>query len=171
MRKGQIIGNLIILAFFIFMLLDSLKLREVRRFGEMGSGFWPILILAMAIVLTAFLILSSFRKSKKGEEKEAPQEPPSPEEAAGRKRARKTVVLCSAATLAYIFAMQWIGFALATLLYVLSFILVLGERRKWVLLVSPVLVTVLILLVFSMFIAIPFPKGIGFFADFSRLLF
>ncbi len=171
MKKSQIIGNLIILAFFIFMLLDSLNLREVRRFGEMGSGFWPILILATAIVLTALLLLSSLRKSKKGEEKEAPQEPPSPEEAAGRKRARKIVVLCSVVTLAYIFAMQWIGFALATLLYVLAFILVLGERRKWVLLVSPILVTVLILVVFSMFIAIPFPKGMGIFADLSRFLF
>ena len=171
MKKGQFIGNLIILAFFLFMLFDSLKLHEVRRFGEMGSGFWPILILATAIVLTALLILSSFRKTKKGEEKEAPQEPPSPEEAAGRKRARKIVVLASGVTLVYIFAMQWIGFALATLLYVLAFILVLGERRKWVLLVSPILVTVLILVIFSMFIAIPFPRGIGIFADLSRFLF
>jgi hypothetical protein len=67
--------------------------------------------------------------------------------------------------------MQAIGFALATLLYVLAFVIVLGERRKMVLLVSPILVTVLILVVFSMFIAMPLPKGIGFFAGFSRFFF
>jgi putative tricarboxylic transport membrane protein len=81
------------------------------------------------------------------------------------------VVIGSVATLVYIFAMQWIGFALATLFYVLAFIVILGERRRWVLIFSPILVTVFILVVFSKFIAIPFPKGIGIFAELSRFLF
>jgi len=171
MKKGQILGNVIILVFFLFMLVDSFKLHEIRRFGEMGSGFWPILVLATAALLTAFLFFSSLRKRKKGDQVETPKEPPSPEEVASRKSGRKIVVLCSLVTLIYIFAMQGIGFALATLLYVAAFIIVLGERRKWVLLVSPVLVTVLILVVFSLFIAIPFPKGMGIFADLSRFFF
>ncbi len=75
------------------------------------------------------------------------------------------------ATLVYIFAMQWVGFAVATLLFFLAFIVILGERRKWVLIFSPPLVTVFILVVFSKFIAIPFPKGIGVFAELSRFFF
>ena len=49
--------------------------------------------------------------------------------------------------------------------------LILGERRKWVVIFSPLLVTVFILVVFSKFISIPFPKGIGVFAELSRYLF
>jgi len=171
MKKGQVIGNLIILAFFIFMLLDSLKLREVRRFGEMGSGFWPIVILSTATILSAFILLSSILQFKKGKGKEAPEEALSPKELASRKKQRNIVILCAAVTLAYIFVMQAIGFALATFLYVLAFILVLGERRRSVLIASPVVVTALILVVFSRLIAMPLPKGMGFFADLSRFFF
>ena len=35
--------------------------------------------------------------------------------------------------LAYIVVMPWIGFILATLIYILVFALALGERRRWVL--------------------------------------
>ncbi len=169
MKKGPIIGNAVILLFFLFLFFESFKLHEVRRFGEMGSGFWPILVLGLACLLSAILLISSLRKGKKKGEKE-PEEafPPDP---AAAKRARNIVILSSLATLAYIFAMQWVGFAIATLLYVLAFIIILGERRKWVLALSPLLVTVFILVVFSKFISIPFPKGIGVFADLSRYFF
>ena len=73
--------------------------------------------------------------------------------------------------LLYIVVMPWIGFGLSTLLYVPAFILVLGERRKLVLILSPLLVTVFVILIFSRFIAIPFPKGVGVFAAFSRLFY
>ena len=171
MKKGPIIGNAVILVFFLFLLINSLKLHEIRRFGEMGSGFWPIVILSTATILSAFILLSSILQIKKGKGKEAPEKALSPEELASRKKQRNIVILSAAATLAYIFAMQAIGFALATLLYVLAFILVLGERRKSVLIVSPAVVTALILVVFSRLIAMPLPKGIGFFADLSRFFF
>jgi putative tricarboxylic transport membrane protein len=172
MKKGPIIGNAVILVFFLSLLLESLKLREVRRFGEMGSGFWPILILALASLLSAILLISSLMKMKRKEKegKEA-DESSSPESTASRKRARRIVFISSVATLVYIFAMQWVGFALATLFYVLAFIVTLGERRKWVLVFSPILVTAFILVVFSKFIAIPFPKGVGIFAELSRFFF
>jgi len=128
-------------------------------------------ILYTATILTAFILLSSILQFKKGKGKEAPEKALSPEELASRKKQRNIVVLCAVVTLAYIFVMQGIGFALATFLYVLAFILVLGERRKWVLMISPVVVTALILVVFSRLIAMPLPKGMGFFADLSRFFF
>jgi putative tricarboxylic transport membrane protein len=170
MKKGPIFGNALILAFFLFMLLNSFKLHEIRRFGEMGSGFWPILILALASVLSAILLFSPLLKRKDPGGKDT-EESPSPGSIASRKRARNNVILSSLATLFYIFAMQWVGFAVATLLYFFAFIVILGERRKWVLIFSPPLVTVFILVVFSKFIAIPFPKGIGVFAELSRFFF
>jgi putative tricarboxylic transport membrane protein len=170
MKKGQIIGNAVIFAFFLFLFFESFKLHEIRRFGEMGSGFWPLLVLGLACLLSGILLISSFLKGKGKGEKESADVPP-PDSIADRRRARNTVIFSSLATLAYILAMQWVGFAVATLLYVLAFIIILGERRKWVLISSPLLVTVFILVVFSKFISIPFPKGIGVFADLSRFLF
>ena len=66
----------------------------------------------------------------------------------------------------------WIGFILATLIYIPAFALALGERRKWVLaVISPFLLTAIIVAVFAKFITIPFPKGVGIFAEFSRLFY
>jgi len=170
MKKGPAVGNAVILVFFLFMLFASLGLHEVRRFGEIGSGFWPISILALASILSAILLFSSLLKGKEKGEKES-EEPPSPDSIASRRSARNIVILSSVATLIYIFAMQWVGFAIATLLYVLGFIIILGERRKWVLIFSPLVVTVFILVVFSKFISIPFPRGSGVFAELSRFFF
>jgi len=65
----------------------------------------------------------------------------------------------------------WIGFILATLLYIPAFALSLGERRKWLLFIAPFLLTAIMIAVFAKFITIPFPKGVGIFADFSRLFY
>jgi hypothetical protein len=54
---------------------------------------------------------------------------------------------------------------------VLAFVLVLEERRKWVLISSPFLITALVIVVFSKFIVIPFPRGMGLFAAFSRFFY
>jgi hypothetical protein len=74
MKKGQIIGNAVILVFFLFLLFDSRKLHEIRRFGEMGSGFWPILILSTAALLSGFLLFSSILNFRKGKGKEGKEQ-------------------------------------------------------------------------------------------------
>jgi putative effector of murein hydrolase len=67
--------------------------------------------------------------------------------------------------------MPWFGFVLSTFLFVFSFAVCLGERRKTVLAVSPFVVTAMIVAVFAKFITIPFPRGVGLFAEFSRLFY
>ncbi len=171
MKRDEIIGNVVIVSFFIFMLANSLKLQGIRRFGEMGSGFWPILILSAAVILSAVLLISSLVGYLKAKRQVSGEPPLSAETAEGLKVRRKKIALSVILLLLYIVVMPWIGFGLSTLLYVPAFILVLGERRKLVLILSPLLVTVFVILIFSRFIAIPFPKGVGMFAAFSRLFY
>jgi putative tricarboxylic transport membrane protein len=171
MKKDEIIASVVMVAFFIFMLINSVGLHEIRRFGEMGSGFWPILVLSAATLLSIFLLISNFMKYLKDKEKTPSGAAISPEAQIDVKSRRKKFALSVIFLLIYIVIMPWIGFVLSTLVYVLAFILVLGERRKLVLIFSPILVTVLMILIFSKFIAIPFPKGVGIFAAFSRLIY
>ena len=171
MKRDEIIGNVVIVSFFIFMLANSFKLQEIRRFGEMGSGFWPILILSAAVILSGVLLISSLVGYLKAKRQGSGEPPLSPEAAEALKIRRKKIALSVLLLLLYIVVMPWIGFGLSTLFYVPAFILVLGERRKLVLILSPLLVTVFVILIFSRFIAIPFPKGIGIFAAFSRLFY
>jgi len=169
MKKDEIIASGVMVAFFIFMLINSVGLHEIRRFGEMGSGFWPILVLSAATLLSIILLISNFMKYLK--EKTPSGAATSPEAQRDVRSRRKKFALSVILLLIYIVVMPWIGFGLSTLIYVLAFILVLGERRKLVLIFSPILVTVLMVLIFSKFIAIPFPKGVGIFAAFSRLIY
>ena len=168
MKKGEIITSGVIVAFFLFMFMDSLKLHEVRRFGELGSGFWPSLILSSGILLGAVLLISNLIKYSREKKEQVPLS----SEAMTDLRCRKRKIGLSIFLLfIYILIMPLIGFVLSTLLYVAGFIFILEERRRLVLALSPVLVTGLVILIFSKFITMPFPRGLGIFASFSRLIY
>jgi hypothetical protein len=169
MKKGEIVFSAVCVAFFGFMLIQTLDLLGQGRSGEVGSGLWPFIALAVALVLSLLMLIASVKKYRAAA-REAPPDL-SAEALAEKKRQRTTVTLSIAAFVAYILVMPWIGFILATLIYILAFALALGERRRWVLAVSPLLVTAVIVGVFAKFIRIPFPKGIGVFAEFSRLFY
>ena len=171
MKRDEIVANILIISFFIFMLINSFKLHEIRRFGEMGSGFWPVLILSTATLLSIILLVSTIIKHLKIKKKASVEATISKEALVDLKNRRKKFVLSVVLLLIYIIIIPWIGFVLSTLIYVLAFILALEERRKSVLIVSPILVTALIVIIFAKFIVIPFPRGVGIFAAFSRLIY
>ncbi|NWF93530.1 MAG: tripartite tricarboxylate transporter TctB family protein [Syntrophaceae bacterium] len=171
MKKNEIVPTLIIIAFFGLMLIHAMGLRFVKRFGEMGSGFWPILILAAAFLLSILLLISHLIKFQR-ERKQAPEErSTSSEEGIDLKNRRKRLALSVVCLLGYILLMPWIGFVLSTLLYVFAFILALGERRRLILAISPFLVTGLTVIVFAKLILMPLPRGVDIFAAFSRLIY
>jgi hypothetical protein len=168
MKKGEFIFSAVCIAFFGFMLFETFELLGQGRPGEVGSGLWPFMALAISTLLSILMLIANIRKSKAG----GPGAQELTAEAiAAKRRARITVTLSVVCFLTYIIVTPWIGFIIATLLYIFVFALVLGERRRWVLAISPVLMTAVIMGVFAKFITIPFPKGIGVFAEFSRLFY
>ena len=168
MKKGEIIFSALCIAFFGFMLFETFELLGQGRPGEVGSGLWPFMALAISTLLSILILIANIRKYKAG----GPGAQELTAEAiAAKRRARITVTLSIVCFITYIIVTPWIGFIIATLLYILVFALVLGERRRWVLAISPVLMTAVIMGVFAKFITIPFPKGVGVFAEFSRLFY
>jgi putative tricarboxylic transport membrane protein len=151
------------------MLTQTMELLGQGRAGEVGSGFWPLLSLAAATALSALWLvrnLAAYAREKPRAASEA-----SPEAIAGVRDRRRKVALSVACLLGYIVLMPWIGFILSTMLFILTFILALEERRMKVLVISPVLITAAIIIVFAKFITMPLPKGVGFLADFSRFFY
>ncbi|MCU0559748.1 MAG: tripartite tricarboxylate transporter TctB family protein [Desulfobacterales bacterium] len=168
MKKGEIVFFGASTAFFGFMLIQAIGLMGQGRPGEIGSGLWPFLALGASAVLSVVLLAGSIQKYRRA----APAaEMPTPEALAEKRRQRLTVALSAACFLVYMIAVPWVGFILATFVFIPAFALALGERRKTVLLIAPVLLTAIIVGVFAKFITIPFPKGVGVFAEFSRLFY
>jgi putative tricarboxylic transport membrane protein len=170
MKKGEIALSAVCLAFFSFMFYEALALRGVGRFGEVGSGFWPLLSLGIATILSVVWLLTNLRKYSR-EKGKAVEKSPAPEEVVAAWQRRRKIALCSVCLLGYIIIMPWIGFILSTILFTLAFVLALGEKRKWVLIVSPLLITAAVVVIFAKFITIALPKGMGMFAEFSRFFY
>lgn len=169
MKKGEIILSAFCVAFFSFMFYEAVKLHGVGRFGEVGSGFWPMLSLGVSVILSLSWLVSILKTLSKAEGKAV--EEPTPETIAAAGSRRKKVAFSIVCILVYIVTMPGIGFILSTLLFVPAFALALEERRKMVLIISPFLITAIMILVFAKFITIPFPKGVGIFAELSRLFY
>jgi putative tricarboxylic transport membrane protein len=167
MKKSEIVFFAVCVAFFSFMFYDGLELRSHGRSGEIGSGLWPLMALGASLLFSVVLLISSVQKFR---QEDAAEDQP-PEANAEKKRQRITVALSVVCFLAYLMLTPWIGFILATFVYIPVFALALGERRRSVLLISPFLLTAIIMAVFAKFITIPFPKGVGIFAEFSRLFY
>jgi hypothetical protein len=169
MKKGEVVLSAVCLVFFSFMFYEALELRGVGRFGEVGSGFWPLLSLGVSTILSLIWLMTNIRKYSR--EKQDTKEKPEPESAAEAWSRRKKVGSSLVCLLCYIVILPWIGFILSTMLFILAFILALDERRKTVLVISPLLITAVIIVVFAKFITMPLPKGVGIFAEFSRLFY
>lgn len=169
MKKGEVVFSAVCLAFFSFMFYEALELRGVGRFGEVGSGFWPLLSLGVTTLLSLIWFITNLRRynlDKRGTEAALPTS-----ETMTSKSGIRKVALCSVCLLVYILVIPWIGFIPSTILFILAFILALEEKRKWVLIISPPLITAVIILIFAKFIMMPLPKGVGIFAEFSRLFY
>ena len=170
MKKGEVILSAVCLAFFSFMFYEALELRGVGRFGEVGSGFWPLLSLGTTSILSLIWLIGNLRRYSR-EKKEAVEERSMPETVAVKRAGQKKIALCTLCLLAYIILTPLIGFILSTVLFILTFILALEEKRRLVLIISPPLITAVVMLIFGKFIMMPLPKGVGIFAEFSRLFY
>ena len=62
-------------------------------------------------------------------------------------------------TIAYIFICNGIGYWFATVVFVFTLLLILGERNWIVVSVLPVVITLMIYVVFYRFLHIPLPEG------------
>lgn len=169
MKKGEIVLSAFCVAFFSFMFYEAVKLHGVGRFGEVGSGFWPMLSLGVSVILSLSWLVSTLGTLSKAKGKAV--EEPTPETIAAAGSRRKKVALSILCIFIYIVIMPWIGFILSTIFFIPVFALALEERRKMVLIISPFLITAITILVFAKFITIPFPKGVSIFAEFSRLFY
>ncbi len=163
MSGGELIFRAACVLFFAVFLPQAWRLGGIRRYGEVGSGFWPLVILSLATLLSLLFFLqglwNTIRDSQLGGKR------PLLSADTGRCLLAITIVL------GYLLLIPWTGFVAATPFFILLFMLGLGERRVGPLLVAPVLITIGLFLFFVEFIQIPLPRGSGIFLTFSRILY
>ncbi len=166
--KGEVVFFAVCVAFFGFMGAQAVALMGEGRAGEIGSALWPLIALCAALGLSAVLLFQAVRRPAAAAVGGEASEPDARDEA---RRRRKAVVASTACFFLYLVAISFLGFILATLFFIPAFAFALGERRTKVLVAAPLILTTVMTAVFIKFLTIPFPKGVGVFAAFSRLFY
>jgi putative tricarboxylic transport membrane protein len=136
---------------FVLVVFALVAVNEARklRFGSLsspGPGFVP-LCLAVALALVGSLLL--WRALREAES------PASPAEAGARWKS----VVSLAALVAYTFALEPLGFVLATAALLFFFFRVLDGQRWWVALAGAVAVSMLSYLIFARALHVRLPEG------------
>ena len=71
MKRAEITTGAVCVIFFSFMLVQGYDLIEVKRFGEVGSGFWPVMSLVACLGLSVAWLIMTVVESRKAGEKSA----------------------------------------------------------------------------------------------------
>lgn len=152
---GGVLGAALLLA-------AARSLDAVAPPGQLGPGFWPRLVL-IGLALACVVQLVTDRR-------DVPEARPAVAQAAP---AVSTARLGAsvAAVLAYVVAAPLLGFPLATVGFVVVFMLLAGARRARGIAATAVVGTVVLLYTFVKLVYLPFPKGAGAFERVTLALY
>lgn len=128
---------------------------------ELGAAFWPRLILGIMIVLLAIGLVNMLRK-KDG------KAPVSGEAVKGFFKSKLLVGMIICAVTALILPM--IGFIPTSFLFLVVYGVLLGEKRPVVLVVTGVVATLILYVIFQGPLSIFLPRGYGFFRNFALMM-
>ena len=181
--REVILAGLLVLLFGNFWLRLDTFVSGRRGQALLDPDFWPGLLVATATVLSlAYLVLaildvlrvqrgaSAADGDAAGERAQPTLSDPEARDVptlARRLRALAAFVLLGL----YIYAMPTTGFVPITLVFTVAFLILLGERRWWFLIVLPIGVVAAVILVFTRLLVVPLPRGSGFFLELSTYLY
>jgi hypothetical protein len=156
----------------LFCIATTIPPSKVK--SPLGTTFWPQLILTILFTSSAIHLVKLLLRKKDVERRlarETEQNRIKEEEEAGERRVFPLLLFGIFISFMYILCLSWVGFAIATPISMGIFMWITGYRKKVMLGVIPLGITVVFLLLFVKITYIPFPRGVGIFRSFSFLLY
>ena len=150
------VTGLVVLATSLFLFWSTLGLKR-HPLVPVGPEFYPQLVLGVTAVLALLLVVSDLIAHRRAR---AATPPPG-----STIRANYALVVIAFAIFAiYVIALPYLGFRVATFVFLVSMPLALqpprGVRRQWIVVLSVALVaTVLIYLAFETYLQVLLPRG------------
>lgn len=175
-RGVNAIANLVLstitILFSLFFLFQSLKL-PFGNAANIGAGGWPTMILILLLCMGVYLLAKTIVKMKTlqtNNHGELPED-------------KENVILepkilfphkhwsTSGIILLYIIAISYLGFLLATPLFIFGMSLFLGMKGWFKLISVSLLTSISLVYVFIILLSIPLPRGMGVFRQLSLLFY
>lgn len=156
-------GLLLLFGWLLLTLSDQITGRAVGAY--VSAEFWPRALLTVGTALSAvYLVRTVVAGMRAAPATDAAGEAPG-QTYPGR------LLAAGGLLVAYIVVMQLAGFVPVTLVFSLAFLLLMGVRRWWLLVGIPIALAVFVLAVFTRFLTVPLPRGVGPFLEFSTWLY
>jgi len=163
--KGELIFSLLIFvgSLFLFWVTGSFGGSTVLAGAQMGPAFWPRFLLGAIILLSGIVSVGLIRKIAK-------------EKAWGESlltmdRGKVRFFAAIGLGVAYLFLLPIVGFIAITPVFMIAFMVLLGEKSKgWIIGVS-IAMTAIIVVLFTKAMYVPLPRGEWLFREFSLLFY
>ncbi len=142
--------------------------------SPLGAGFWPKLILLFLFVTSSIHLVKLLLRKKEVEErlaKETEEERKKEEWETGERHAFPMFLFGAVITFLYIYLIRWIGFTVATPVFMAVFMYITGYRNRVMVAVVSLVTVVTYVLLFTKATYIPLPRGFGIFNAFSVLFY
>ena len=158
----SILPEVILLAAAVYLFVVALGFKQVGPADQIGPGFWPQ-VLCVGIGIGALVRLGQKLRSQESRVVgDAASE-------AGELRMPR-VALGVALVVGYVVGMLFLGYILATALFLIAFIY-LGGQRKWYVVPLGIASSLLFAYVFLKVVYIALPSGVGIFDQLTVLLY
>lgn len=168
-KKDYIFYSIVIL-FAIFFIIMTPQIKITNGSFIIGPRTWPYILLTLMLILGSFGMIKSYMKSKKMKATESTINNENKEsEKTLFKLSMPMVSLVS--VVLYVILLNALGFILSTLLFLYGITFILGEKKQLNAIIFSIVTTGVFVLLFSVVLQIPLPRGLGFFRQFSLLFY
>lgn len=158
-------GLLFLLSIYLWIEADGFP--TSRRFAQADADFWPKAIFATMAFITAIMVLRGLKSLRDLKSSDTPGFVMTSESWASVAR----VTAMAGLILAFYFALQIVGFPIATIAFLLLASFVIPYPNHLVRVAFALGFTVLLVLFFTKALQLPLPRGTGVFYEFNVLFY
>ncbi|GAB6154574.1 hypothetical protein JCM17380_33240 [Desulfosporosinus burensis] len=170
-KSQQLILNVLLILFSAICYYLATKFVITRAPGRLGPDFWPKMLCILIIVFSVADIVMLLLNKEKHDSTEEINPAEDADVESSIKKYPLFLIGGMVITGVYIYLLPIIGFIICTALYLAALMLLGQYRNKKVIISSSFVGSFSLLIVFSKIVYISLPAGIGFFGEFTFLLY
>ncbi|MBE0557446.1 MAG: tripartite tricarboxylate transporter TctB family protein [Proteobacteria bacterium] len=165
MLKGELVFSVLIFiaSLLLYWVTGSFGTGTVLQGSQMGPAFWPRLLLGAMILLSGIVSVGLIRRIAR--------EKAWGEALLAMDRGKVRFFAAIGLSVAYLALLPVVGFIAITPVFMIAFMVLLGEKSKgWIIGVS-IAMTAVIVVLFTKAMYVPLPRGEWLFREFSLLFY
>lgn len=150
---GEIVIHVVLFLVMLFLYVEAFNFPVLNIGGSLGAKWWPQLLLLLGMILLVLSLFVSVRKIKKEQGKVQKS-----------KISKKEIIALGISFVIIsvgLFVTQPLGFLVASFVMACGFMLLLGQKKAWVILLASFIMAVVFTFVFGKLMQVSLPRGTG----------